>query len=78
MEFGTDLDTVTNQGRVFVKWVVQVGHKDLSKIDCSRMYNNEVELQELKLDRLKMEIAALKAKLANPNSAALPESGDDW
>lgn len=78
VEFGTDLDSVTNEGRVFVKWVVKVGHEDLSKIDCSRLYNIEVQMQELQLDRLKMEIAMLKAQLANPNSKDLPASGDDW
>jgi len=74
MEFGTELDTITQQGKVFAKWVFKIGQEDLTKIDCSLMYANEVERQTLELERLKMEIKMLKSQL-NPT---LPASGDDW
>ena len=79
VEFGTELDTSSQRGSVFAKWVFKIGQDDASKIDCNRLYNNEVEMQELQLDRLKMEIALLKSQLANPegNTSTL-SSGDDW
>jgi len=79
VEFGTELDTSTQQGKVFAKWVFKVGQKGLSRINCNRLFVNEAQIQELKLERLQLEIAKLKERLANPevNEKAV-STGDDW
>ena len=79
VEFGTELDTSTQQGKVFAKWVFKVGQKGLSKINCNRLFVNEAQIQELKLERLQLEIAKLKEILSNPEVAEKSvASGDDW
>ena len=79
LEFGTELDTVTQQGKVFAKWVYKIGQGNLSKINCNRLFVNEAEIQELKLERLQLEIAKLKERLSNPEVAEKSvASGDDW
>ena len=75
MEFGTELDTVTQQGTVFAKWVYKVPLEDTKRINCQVMYDNEVTKQSMELDRMRMEIALLKKQL---NSTNVPASGDDW
>lgn len=73
------MNTVTNEGTVFVKFVMQLGQNKLPKIDCSEMYNIEVSKQRLELQKMQLEMELLKAQLAAAKAANKPIStGDDW
>ncbi len=61
---------VDNSSGVYVRMVFQLGKKK-SKIDCSRMYNLEVQRMELELDELRAKI-----KLLEQGDATTIES--DW
>ncbi len=50
---------VDNSSGVYVRMVFQLGKKK-SSIDCSRMYNLEVQRMELELDELRAKIKLLE------------------
>ncbi len=50
---------VDNSSGVYVRMVFQLGKKK-SNIDCSRMYNLEVQRMELELDELRAKIKLLE------------------
>jgi len=75
IEVGTELDTLTQRGKVFAKWVYKVPLADTNKLDCTVMYDNEVQKQSMELERMQMEIAVLRKQLIANKS---PVTGDDW
>lgn len=75
VEWGTEMDALTQHGKVFAKWVYKVPLVDTNKIDCTTMYNNEVTKQSMELERMQMEIAVLRKQLIANKS---PVTGDDW
>tara|TARA_R110000765_G_scaffold396380_1_gene490234 strand:- start:173 stop:532 length:360 start_codon:yes stop_codon:yes gene_type:complete len=77
VEMGTELDTETQRGSVFIKMVFKLGNADVTTLNCNRMYNNEVQKQELELDKLKMQINLLKSQLNQTETGTLV-TGDDW
>jgi hypothetical protein len=77
VEIGTEINTETQKGSVFVKVVFKLGNADVTTLNCNRMYNNEVTKQELELEKLKMQINVLKAQLNQPKTDKLI-TGDDW
>ena len=86
VEFGAELDTKTQNGKVFAKWVFQIGQENQAKIDCNRLFNNEVSMQELELEKARLELDLLKAQLAATRKAisegkpapVIPPAGSDW
>lgn len=72
---------------VFAKIVIPLGQKKIKRIDCNRLYNNElraqeldIRRQELNLRRLELEVELLEEQIANErNKEVLPSGeGDDW
>jgi hypothetical protein len=79
LSLGTEFDTFTEQGTVFLKMEWELGRHKIPAMDCNRLYNIEVSKQQLELQKLQMEIELMKAKIeAAKVSGNNPSTGDDW
>ena len=79
LSVGTEFDTFTEQGTVFLKMEWELGRHKIPQIDCNRLYQIEVSKQQLELQKLQMEIELMKAKIeAAKNSPTPVATGDDW
>lgn len=83
MEFGTEMNTATQEGSVFAKWTIQLGGKKVARIDCNRLFNITVASQQLELEKARLELDLLRAQIAAAKAAAdrgevAASTGDDW
>ena len=79
LSVGTEFDTLTEQGNVFIKMEWELGRHKIPKIDCNRLYNIELSKQQLELQKLQMEIELMRAKIeAAKNAGPTATTGDDW
>tara|TARA_B110000093_G_scaffold149755_1_gene163408 strand:+ start:3428 stop:3802 length:375 start_codon:yes stop_codon:yes gene_type:complete len=80
MEVGTTYNSFSDSTSVTAKWTFELGKGKLKKIDCNRLFNISIAREQLELDRARLEIQLLKAKIeAAKNSTEAPEPlGDDW
>jgi hypothetical protein len=89
LEFGTTINS--NQptgfyqpssnasGSVYAKVVIALDKPRDMALDCNVMYRNETRRQEIELERMELELALLRKKLANDEPVkTTAATGDDW
>jgi hypothetical protein len=80
MQFGTSINTATNEGTLSATYTIQLGKKKLRKVDCNRLYDISIKRQEIQLEREQLELELLRTQIANTKSQNSNQItlGDDW
>jgi hypothetical protein len=79
LEFGTKLNTETDEGEIYAKVTIVLGQHKIKTPDCNELYNIEVQKQSLELQKMKLELELMKAQLEAAKANKTPIStGDDW
>lgn len=80
-EVYADTNVKTNDTQIGFKYTIQLGkqkyiNKPITRLDCSHLYDLELQKQQLEVQRLRAELAALKAAAKAGNTVATQQ--DDW